>query len=68
MTKRIIDEEELLDLLEQSAVLSALESGGVDNWDWYEASLENLELPDEKDLANYPVAPEESSDAQEPSA
>lgn len=55
MTKRIIEEEELLQLLEHDAILSALESGGVDNWDWYEESLENLELPDDKDLAKYPV-------------
>lgn len=56
MTKRIIDEEELLELLEHSAVLRALEFGGVDNWDWYEASLEDLELPDEESLKKYPVA------------
>lgn len=68
MTKRIIEETELLDLLERSAVLSSLESGGVDNWDWYEASLEDLELPDEESLASYPILPEEPFDAQELSA
>lgn len=62
MTKRIIDEEELLELLQDSATLCALASGGVDNWNWYEESLENLELPDEESLTNYPVYPEEPSD------
>lgn len=68
MTKRIIEETELLELLEHDAILSALESGGVDNWDWYEDSMENCELPDAESLAKYPVAPEEPSDAQKPSA
>lgn len=62
MAKRIIEEEELLSLLEHSAILSALESGGVDNWDWYEESLENCELPDEESLAKYPVYSEETCD------
>lgn len=36
MEKRyIIDESELIDLLSAYYTLSALESGGVDNWDWY---------------------------------
>lgn len=62
MTKRIIEETELLELLEHDAILSALESGGVDNWDWYEDSMDNCTLPDDTDLAKYPVAPEESTD------
>lgn len=55
MTKRIIDEDELLDLLNSSNILTALQQGGVDNWEWYEASLENLEeLNEEKILEKYP--------------
>lgn len=30
-----VSEEQLLNLLEASAKLAALESGGVDNWHWY---------------------------------
>lgn len=32
-----------LELEESESRLNALESGGVDNWDWYGDSLENLE-------------------------
>ena len=32
---------DLLDLLEDSDKLMCLESGGVDNWDWYSESLES---------------------------
>lgn len=53
--KRLIDEDELLDLLNSSNILTALQQGGVDNWEWYEASLENLEeLNEEKILEKYP--------------
>lgn len=53
--KRLIDEDELLDLLNSRNILTALEHGGVDNWEWYEASLENLEeLNKEKILEKYP--------------
>ena len=55
MTKRLIDEEELLDLLNCRNILTALEQGGVDNWEWYGDSLENLEeLDEEKVLEEYP--------------
>lgn len=55
MTKRIIEEEELLQLLRDSEMLGALQSGGVDNWEWYGDSLENLEeLNEEKVLEKYP--------------
>lgn len=59
MTKRIIEETKLRQLLEDSAVLNALLSGGVDNWDWYEESLEHCELPDEDSLTKYPIYSEE---------
>lgn len=37
----IIDAKRLNELLEAEAKLNALEGGGVDNWDWYDASLED---------------------------
>lgn len=30
-------------LLDRDRILSALEAGGVSDWEWYEASLENIE-------------------------
>ena len=36
---RLVEERELLNLLEAHNKLIALESGGVDNWEWYGASL-----------------------------
>ncbi len=40
-----IKQEEYDDLLEDSRILQALYAGGVDNWEWYDASLEDM--PDE---------------------
>lgn len=37
----LVSEEELIDLLEAYYKLIALESGGVDNWEWYSESLNN---------------------------
>lgn len=55
--KRLIDEDELLDLLNSRNILTALEHGGVDNWEWYDASLEDIESIDPKvELVNYPEA------------
>lgn len=55
MTKRLIDEDELLDLLNSRNILTALEQGGVSDWEWYGDSLENLEeLDEEKVLEEYP--------------
>ena len=31
----------------RDAVLSALEAGGVDNWEWYSESLNDAGIPDE---------------------
>jgi ferritin len=39
---KIADKLEELD--ERDAVLTALEAGGVDNWEWYDASLEDAGL------------------------
>lgn len=35
----IIDEEEYKRLIDRDKKLTALEYGGVDSWEWYEASL-----------------------------
>ena len=34
-----VEEKDLLDMLEAYERLTALEQGGVDNWDWYGDSL-----------------------------
>lgn len=39
----IIVEEELRLLLEREAELLSLKYSGVDNWEWYEGSLNNAE-------------------------
>ncbi len=55
--KRLVDEDELLYLLNSRNILTALEHGGVDNWEWYEASLEDIESIDpEVELVKYPEA------------
>lgn len=37
--KYVLTEKQLEELLARSARLSALESGGVDNWSWYGESI-----------------------------
>ena len=39
MKYRIVPEERLLELLSTENKMVALESGGVDNWEWYGASI-----------------------------
>ena len=39
----VLSENELKLLLEYKAELNALESGGVDNWDWYSESIHESE-------------------------
>ena len=36
---KIISKKEYEELMERNRKLSALESGGVDNWEWYSESL-----------------------------
>lgn len=43
MKKIEITLEEYRELLEAQATLYLLEAGGVDNWTWYEESLDGLE-------------------------
>lgn len=38
-----VDKETYMELLIDSAKLKLLEEGGVDNWEWYEEALEDLE-------------------------
>lgn len=40
MSKVTIDKKEYLELLTARDKISCFEAGGVDNWDWYECSLE----------------------------
>ena len=41
-----ISKSEYLRLQKVDEILEALYAGGVDNWEWYGASLENLEDED----------------------
>jgi hypothetical protein len=43
-----ITKEEYVKLLKRDEELSFLEAGGVDNWEWYEDSLEGIEASFEK--------------------
>lgn len=36
---RLVEENELIDILEGYNKILALESGGVDNWEWYGGAL-----------------------------
>ena len=40
MSKIMLEEKDYLDLLERASMYTALESGGVDNWDWYGFAIE----------------------------
>ena len=40
-TKNIITKEEYDELIHRDEILTALENGGVDNWEWYGESLSN---------------------------
>ena len=46
-----ITKREYRELLKDSEKLSRLEAGGVDNWDWYGASLHHVE--DEEPLDEF---------------
>jgi hypothetical protein len=39
--KVLIEEDELQGLLEANEKLTALEDGGVENWEWYDNAVEN---------------------------
>jgi hypothetical protein len=42
-----ITKKEYSDLLKSQKKLEALESGGVDNWEWYDQSLQDAGFYDE---------------------
>lgn len=46
-TPIVIKADEFLELLQDSIKLNALEAGGVDNWEWYEESLEDIDIKKE---------------------
>lgn len=56
-----ISESELVELIHDSMKLCALENGGVDNWEWYGASIQDFEEANgdelyelaRKELENY---------------
>lgn len=43
-----ISKKEYDQLIEDSLILNALRRGGVDNWEWYDASLEALDGESDK--------------------
>ena len=50
MPKMVTLTEERYDYLhKRDAILSALEAGGVDNWEWYYESLKEAGLIDDED-------------------
>ena len=51
-----ISEDQLKSFIESEEILTALQSGGVDNWSWYGESLYNYykEYADENNLKEYP--------------
>lgn len=56
MEMKLISKEELADLLRASSKLSCLESGGVDNWTWYDEALSdycNEDLDDDTLTEEY---------------
>lgn len=44
-----ISDKRLRELERAESKLKALESGGVDNWEWYDDSLKNWRLENERD-------------------
>jgi len=46
--KKIIDEkdQQIAELDQRDAILAALEAGGVDNWEGYESSVEEMRSSD----------------------
>ena len=60
MNKYQIEEKELLSLIRRDAKLSALEHGGVDNWEGYDESLNDYDDEVKIDLSKYSNSAEES--------
>lgn len=51
-----ISKERYEELLDCEAKLIALENGGVDNWDWYDDSLEEYRKRKENDDSNKSIS------------
>lgn len=49
MSNVTISSKRLKYLEDRDAILSALEAGGVDNWEWYSESLSDAGLCDDED-------------------
>lgn len=47
--KMLIDEKEYKYLIDRDKKLTALENGGVDNWEWYEESLKEYQQEKERE-------------------
>lgn len=61
MKKYYICESELLELLTAYHKLTALENGGVDNWEWYDyAVIDHLDAHGKKEFED--IAQDELSD------
>lgn len=50
MEMKLISKEELADLLRASSKLSCLETGGVDNWTWYDEALSDYDSDLDDDI------------------
>lgn len=51
MKRYLLTEEQLVSLLADYHKLSALENGGVNNWDWYEESIKDyLAIENDEDF------------------
>lgn len=62
--KITIDKKKYIELLNDSSMLCALESGGVDNWSWYYESLKEYEevadvIQDDEGRIHYVYAEKE---------
>ena len=61
-----VSESELRELLHDSMKLCALESGGVDNWEWYGASIQDfIEANGNPDNGIYDIADKELENYEE---
>ena len=61
-----ISESELRELIHDSMKLCALENGGVDNWEWYGASIQDfIEANGNPDDGIYDIAEKELENYEE---
>lgn len=61
-----VSESELLELIHDSMMFCALQNGGVDNWEWYGASIHDfLEANGEHGEDEYDIAEKELENYEE---